>query len=80
MRIVRDQAVREELGIPLTRAAKLAGVSAPTLRLYEADPQAVRTDDRRGACAALYGHLRALLAREPLRPQNALGAPSAAAE
>jgi hypothetical protein len=67
MRVVRDQAIREELGIPLTRAAKLAGVSAPTLRLYEADPQAVRTENRRMACAELYAHLRALLSREPIR-------------
>lgn len=67
MRVVRDQAIREELGIPLTRAAKLAGVSAPTLRLYEADPQAVRTENRRQACAELYEHLRALLGREPMR-------------
>lgn len=71
MRDVRDQAVREELGIPLTRAAKLAGVSAPTLRLYEADPQAVRTENRRMACAELYAQLRALLGREPLRRECA---------
>ena len=65
MRLVRDQAVRQELGIPLVRAAKLAGVSHPTLRLYEADPQAVRGERLRQACADLYESLRKLLEREP---------------
>ncbi len=58
---MRDQAVRVELGIPLTRAAKLAGVSHITLRLYEADPQCVKSEAKRTSCAALYAKLRALL-------------------
>jgi hypothetical protein len=64
---VRDQAVRELLGIPLTRAAKLAGVGKDTLRLYEADPQAVKGDTTRRACERLYAELRELLARAPFR-------------
>ena len=67
MRLVRDQAVREELGIPLTRAARLVGVAPLTLRLYEADPSAVRGEELRLACAELYAQLRALLGRQPLR-------------
>lgn len=59
---MRDQAVRVELGIPLAKAAKLAGVSHITLRLYEADPEAVKSRDKRVACKALYGRLRTLLA------------------
>jgi hypothetical protein len=58
---MRDQAVRCELGIPLTRAAKLAGVSHITLRLYEADPQSVKNDSKRASCAAMYDRFRALL-------------------
>jgi len=43
------------------RAAKLAGVSHLTLRLYEADPQAVRKPSKQEACAALYRRMRAML-------------------
>lgn len=67
MHVVREQAIRVDLGIPLKRAAKLAGVSHATLRVYEADPQAVKSELLRMACAALYDELRALMAREPLR-------------
>ena len=58
---MRDSAVRIELGIPLAVAAKLAGVSRPTMRLYEADPQCVRSEKKRSACASLYARLRDLL-------------------
>jgi hypothetical protein len=63
---VRDQAVRQELGIPLRRAAKITGVSHPTMALYEADPQAVRSPSKRYACALFYDELRRLMAMAPL--------------
>jgi DNA-binding XRE family transcriptional regulator len=63
---VRDQAVRVELGIPLKTAARLVGVSHPTLRLYEVDASAVKTTEKRAACALFYSELRRLMARAPL--------------
>jgi hypothetical protein len=66
MHVLRDQAVRLTVGIPLTVAARLAGVSRPTLVLYEADPMAVKSDTKRAACSALYERLRSLLAETPL--------------
>lgn len=71
MRVVIEQAIRLDLGIPLKRAAKLAGVSHATLRVYEADPRAVKSEKLRMACAELYEHLRSLLGREPLRRDEA---------
>jgi hypothetical protein len=68
------------LGISIVRAAKIAGVSHPTLRLYEADPEAVCSKELRGACAELYEHLRALLGREPLRRPGELQANPSPAE
>lgn len=65
MQPLRDQAIRVTLGMPLTVAARLAGVSRPTLVLYEADPMAVKSDSKRAACAALYSHLSDLLSAAP---------------
>ena len=62
-----DRAVRVELGIPRSVAAKLAGVSRNTLRLYEIDPIGVVGPITRAACAALYEDLRGLLHRAELR-------------
>jgi hypothetical protein len=70
MHALRDQAVRVTLAMPLTVAARLAGVSRPTLTLYEADPMAVRSDAKRKACARLYEELRRLLARAPFTREH----------
>ncbi len=64
MHALSDQAVRVTLAIPLSVAARLAGVARPTLRLYEIDPRAIR-DDKREACSRLYAKLRELLAETP---------------
>ncbi len=44
------------------RAARLARVNHLTLRLYEADPMAVKNPKKRDRCARLYERLRAFLA------------------
>ncbi len=62
----RDARVREELGIPRTVAAKLAGVSKNTLILFEAAPNAV-SEPKRVSCAQLYALLRTVLAKAPGR-------------
>jgi len=69
---MRDQTVRVMLGIPLAVAARLAGVSHVTIRLYEADPFSVKGDAKREQCAQLYRELRALLERCPGRRSAAL--------
>jgi hypothetical protein len=45
----------------LLRAAKLAGVNHLTLRLYEADPMAVKNPKKRARCARFYECLRVFL-------------------
>lgn len=62
---MRDAAVREKLGVPRTVAAQLAGVSRPTLTLYEIDPEAVRSEEKRRALAQLYGMFRNVLTNAP---------------
>ncbi len=54
------------MGIPLRTAAKIIGVSYPTLRMYEVDEAAVKTAQKREACALFYAELRRLMARAPL--------------
>jgi hypothetical protein len=61
-----DRAVREELGIPLRVASKLAGVSRATLANYERAPQWIGRS-KADPCAALYRLFRALLAAAPGR-------------
>ncbi len=69
LRVVRDQAVRQELGIPIRRAARITGISYATMTLYEADPMAVKSEARRQACALFYEELRRLLSKAPMYPQ-----------
>lgn len=59
--LLRDQAIRVKAGIPLSVAAYLCGVSRPTLSLFEADPMAVRSTEKREKCAAFYARLRRFL-------------------
>jgi hypothetical protein len=54
---VRDRAVRDALKLPKEIAAKLCGVSVPTLRQYEADPLSV-SENSRAKCAAQYAKFR----------------------
>lgn len=61
---MRDAAVRVELGMPQTVAAKLVGINPATLSRYELDPLAVHDPRKRAACAALYAELRRLLSRQ----------------
>ncbi len=56
------------MGIPIRRAAMIAGVSHPLMMLYEADPEAVITPEKRNACRIFYEELRRLLTvMEPWR-------------
>jgi transcriptional regulator with XRE-family HTH domain len=52
--------VRLTAGLSIERAAVAAGVTSPTLRLYEASQEAVREDKRR-QLAAYYQRLAARL-------------------
>jgi hypothetical protein len=63
---VRDQAVRVELGIPLRNACRIIGIAYHTLRMYEIDPAAIRSPEKREACALFYAELRRLMERAPL--------------
>jgi len=58
---MRDAAVRIEVGISLRRMAARIGVSDCTLRLYEADPMAVKDEGKRRHIAAHYERLRSVL-------------------
>lgn len=58
---MRDSALRCEAGISLRTAARLLRVSDNTLRLYEIDPEAVRSLPKRARIGAFYAHLRAFL-------------------
>ena len=58
---MRDSAIRCEAGIRRRTAARLLRVSDNTLRLYEIDPEAVRSVTKRARIGAFYGHLRAFL-------------------
>lgn len=66
MRDLCDRAVREELGIPLRVAARLAGVSRPTLAMWERAPNFV-SEAKSEPCVELYKQLRVLLERAPGR-------------
>ena len=63
---MRDQAVRVALHIPAHVVARMAGVSRPTLAIYELDPLAVKDLDRRGRIAAVYSELREMIRRFPI--------------
>jgi predicted transcriptional regulator len=58
--MMKPRQVREAVGISTARAAKLAGVSRVTLRLYEASPNAVHDEQRRGRLDAIYEGMRGL--------------------
>lgn len=58
---MRDAAMRVEAGISLRRAAKQIGVSDNTLRVYEIDPAAVKSESKRDAIADYYRRLRTFL-------------------
>lgn len=58
---MRDSALRCEAGISLRNAARLLRVSDNTLRLYEIDPEAVRSASKRERIASFYAHLRTFL-------------------
>lgn len=64
MRTLSDRALRTQLGIPRRRLAPLAGVSSPTMALYEADPACVG-DDIRERCERTYNALRDAIAKMP---------------
>jgi DNA-binding XRE family transcriptional regulator len=53
LREIRERAGRSQWDVALR-----AGVSAPTLRLFEADPEAVRDVRKREALARVYEQLR----------------------
>lgn len=52
------RAIRQAAGIPLIRAAVAAGVSEPTARIYEANPDAVKDPGRRARLDAVYAQIR----------------------
>lgn len=62
---MRDQAVRVALHIPAHVVARMAGVSRPTLAIYELDPLAVKDTSKRSAIERVYGELRAMISRFP---------------
>ena len=64
---MRDAAVRVELGMPQTVAAKLVGINPATLSRYELDPLAVHDPAKRARCAKLYQELRRLLSGQWLK-------------
>ena len=49
--------LRLALGLPLIQIAARAGVSESTARLFEADPSAVTSTEKRAALAAVYAQL-----------------------
>lgn len=59
-----DRAIRVELGISQTVAARLAGVDRRTLAMWEAGPQFV-SETTRAACAQLYALLADVLRKAP---------------
>lgn len=59
-----DRAVRVELGMSQTVAARLAGVDRRTLAMFEAGPQFV-TERSREPCTKLYALLRVVLRDAP---------------
>jgi transcriptional regulator with XRE-family HTH domain len=58
--MMKPRQLREAVGISTARAARLAGVSRGTLRLYEASPASIVDDERRGRLDALYRKIRGL--------------------
>lgn len=64
MPALSDRAVRVELGIPRSVAARLAGVARHTMTLYEMSPTAVRPS-KRVELERFYSMLRHVLTRCP---------------
>jgi predicted transcriptional regulator len=58
--MMKPRQLREAVGISTAKAAKLAGVSRGTLRLYEASPASVVDDKRRGRLDAIYQGMKGL--------------------
>lgn len=62
--------VRLASRLTLAETAAAAGVSSPTVRLFEADPVAVRAD-KRAALSAYYQELEAKLSGDTSTPPRA---------
>ena len=59
--MLEPRQIRQALGLSQEKVADEAGVSRPTLVLYEAKPAAVIDDAKRSALDAVYATLRARL-------------------
>jgi transcriptional regulator with XRE-family HTH domain len=62
-----NRAIRIASGLTLTQIAVYAGVSPPTARLYEANPESPRAD-KRAVLESYYTGLAARLAAAPTAP------------
>lgn len=56
---MRAKQIRELTGRSRMWVAVKAGVSEPTARLYEVDPAAIESEQKRAALAAVYAELAA---------------------
>ncbi len=57
--IVNPRRARELAGVSQLRAAADAGVSLPTLRMFEANPDAIQHEEKRAALIRVYAAFRA---------------------
>lgn len=67
MHALKPRAIRELAGVDERSAAKRAHVSRGTLRMYEANPESVKTPAKRWLCQEFYAGLEREMAGEQAR-------------